>query len=141
MIFIFFNYFQLKISNVKSQMKGENIIQNKSFDFALKIINLYNDLTAKKEFVLSKQILRSGTSIGANVEESIGAQTKKDFVTKISIAHKEARETQYWLKLLHHGFKLITINQFNSLFADCEEIIRISGKIQKTAKSNLLNSI
>lgn len=116
-------------------MKSGNIIQEKSFDFALKIISLYANLVNKKEFVLSKQILRSGTSIGANVEEAIGAQTKKDFVTKISIAHKEARETQYWLKLLYYGSKLISVTQFNSLFSDCEEIVRISGKIQKQLKT------
>jgi four helix bundle protein len=74
----------------------ENVIQKKSFQFAIRIINLYKYLTIdKKEFVLSKQILRSGTSIGANIEESIGGQSEKDFVSKISISYKEARETIY----------------------------------------------
>ena len=82
-------------------MKRENIIQEKSFAFAVRMINLYKYLCEeKKEFVLSKQILRSGTSIGANVEESIGGQSDKDFLTKVTIAYKEARETVYWLKLL-----------------------------------------
>lgn len=81
-------------------MKRENIIQGKSFNFSLKIIQLYKQLINEKEFVLSKQLLKSGTSIGANVEEAIAGQSRKDFVSKLSIASKEARETQYWLKLL-----------------------------------------
>jgi four helix bundle protein len=82
-------------------MKKDNIIQQKSFAFAIRVVNLYKFLTnEKKEFVLSKQLLRSGTSIGANVEESIGGQSEKDFLSKLSIAYKEARETMYWLKLL-----------------------------------------
>ncbi len=79
----------------------ENIIQQKSFVFAIRIINLYKHLTVqKKEYVLSKQILRSGTSIGANIEESIGGRSDKEFLFKLEIAYKEARETVYWLKLL-----------------------------------------
>jgi four helix bundle protein len=82
-------------------MKKDNIIQQKSFAFAIRVVNLYKFLTnEKKEFVLSKQLLRSGTFIGANVEESIGGQSEKDFLSKLSIAYKEARETMYWLKLL-----------------------------------------
>ncbi len=82
-------------------MKSDNIIQEKSFAFAIRIVNLYKYLTnEKKEFVLSKQILKSGTSIGANIEESIGAQSDKDFLNKISISYKEARESIFWLKLL-----------------------------------------
>jgi four helix bundle protein len=82
-------------------MKKDNIIQQKSFAFAIRVVNLYKFLTnEKKEFVLSKQLLRSGTSIGANVEESIGGQSEKDFLSKLSIAYKEARKTMYWLKLL-----------------------------------------
>ena len=73
-----------------------NVVLNKSFDFALEIIELYKILKSKNEFVISKQLLRSGTSIGANVEEATAAQTKKDFITKMSIASKEARETRYW---------------------------------------------
>lgn len=81
----------------------ENIIQQKSFEFALLIIELYKKLTNSKEFIISKQLLRSGTSIGANIEESIGAQSRNDFISKISISYKEARETEYWLKLLLKG--------------------------------------
>ena len=78
----------------------DNVVLNKSFDFALEIIELYKILKSKNEFVISKQLLRSGTSIGANVEEATAAQTKKDFVTKMSIASKEARETRYWYDCL-----------------------------------------
>lgn len=120
-------------------MKTFNIVQEKSFSFALRVIELYKYLiSAKKEFVLSKQILRSDTSIGANganIEEGIGAQTKRDFITKISIAHKEARESSYWLRLLHSS-KYILPLQFNSLNFDCQEIVKITGKIQKTSREN-----
>lgn len=82
-------------------MKTNNIIQEKSFVFAIRIVNRYKYLIAeKKEFILSKQLLRSGTSIGANIEESIGGVSDKDFLYKLSISYKEARETIYWLKLL-----------------------------------------
>ncbi|WP_246525382.1 four helix bundle protein [Geomobilimonas luticola] len=81
-------------------MKEDNIIQKKSYDFALMIIALYRQLCKSGEFVLSKQLLRSGTSIGANVEEAQAGQSRADFVSKISIASKEARETCYWLRLL-----------------------------------------
>ena len=82
-------------------MKKDNVVQEKSFAFAIRIVNLYKLLsTEKKEFVLSKQLLRSGTSIGANIEEAIGGQSDKDFLSKLSIAYKEARESMYWLKLL-----------------------------------------
>src|SRR3989339_106943 len=77
------------------KMKNDNIIQKKSFDFALKIIELYKELVIQKEFILSKQLLRSGTSIGANVEEALAGQSKKDFIAKMSLASKEARETKY----------------------------------------------
>jgi four helix bundle protein len=81
-------------------MKGDNIIQIKSFAFAVRIVGAYKLLiNEKKEYVLSKQMLRSGTSIGANIEEAIGGQSKADFISKISISYKEARETIYWIKL------------------------------------------
>ena len=81
-------------------MKKDNIILDKSFDFALHIIELYKQMTAQHEYVLSKQLLRSATSIGANVEEATAAISKKDFAAKMSIASKEARETRYWLRLI-----------------------------------------
>lgn len=113
----------------------KNIIQEKSFCFALRIIKLYKYLKDNKnEYVLSKQLLRSGTSIGANIEESIGGQSKNDFVSKISVAYKESRETLYWLKLLKAS-NYLNQKQSESLINDCEEIIRIITKIQKTIKS------
>ena len=82
-------------------MKNDNVIQIKSYAFAVKIIKIYQFLANdKKEFVLSKQLLRSGTSIGANIEEAIGGQSSKDFYAKLTIAYKEARETHYWIRLL-----------------------------------------
>jgi len=116
-------------------MKTDNIVQQKSFAFAIRIVNLYKYLIAeKKEFVLSKQLLRSGTSVGANVEESIGGQSDKDFLSKISIAYKEARESMYWLKLLQ-ATNYLSQEQANSLLADAEEICKIIGKIQITLKA------
>ena len=112
----------------------ENIIQQKSHKFAIKIIRLYKLLVSeKKEFVLSKQLLRSGTSIGANIEEALGGQSKKDFISKLSIAYKEARETKYWLSLLLEAEYLMA-EELNSINQDCEEILKILGKIQKTSK-------
>ena len=120
-------------------MKKDNVIQQKSFAFAVRIVNLYKYLTSeKKEFVLSKQLLRSGTSIGANVEESIGGQSEKDFVAKLSIAYKEARETMYWIKLLQ-ATDFLNKEQSDSLLADAEEICKILGSIQKTMKGKIRN--
>ena len=116
-------------------MKKDNIIQEKSFAFAIRIVNLYKYLCEeKKEFILSKQVLRSGTSIGANIEESIGGQSDRDFLTKVTIAYKEARETVYWLKLLL-ATNYINNEQADSLLKDAEEICKILGKIQITTKN------
>ena len=115
----------------------ENVIQQKSFLFAVRIINLYKYLTSdKKEFVLSKQILRSGTSIGANIEESIGGQSEKDFLAKLSISYKEARETIYWLKLLKET-EYISKNEFESIHNEAEEICKILAKIIITLKGKI----
>lgn len=115
-------------------MKTENIVQTKSYAFAVRIVRLYQHLSVKKkEFVLSKQVLRSGTSIGANVEEAIGRQSRADFVAKLSIAYKEARETSYWLRLLKDT-EYLTETEFESIHADAEELCRIIGAIQKTTK-------
>ncbi len=116
-------------------MKKQNIIQEKSFKFAIEIINLYKVLKAKQEYDLARQILRSGTSIGANIEESIAAQSKKDFLSKVSIALKEARETNYWLKLLGESKLLPT--QFFFLKNDSIELITIMSSIVKTVKEQL----
>lgn len=116
-------------------MKTDNIIQTKSYAFAVRIIKLYQHLSAeKKEYVLSKQILRCGTSIGANVEEAIGGQSRADFVSKMSITYNEARETCYWLHLLKDTDYLI-ISQFDSLYTDTEELCKIIGAIQKSTKA------
>jgi len=114
----------------------ENIIQQKSFLFAERIVRLYGYLIdEKREFVLSKQILRSGTSIGANIEETIGSWTRKEFLQKVNISYREARETHYWLRLLK-SWKYISEEQFESIGHDCEELLRILWSIQKTTKEN-----
>jgi four helix bundle protein len=116
-------------------MKQENIIREKSFAFAIRIVNLYRYLCERKsEYVLAKQILRSGTSIGANIEEAIGGQSDKDFFAKVSLSYKEARETLYWLKLLTAtGYLDETLS--NSLIADADELCKILGSIQLTVKN------
>ncbi|OGF18927.1 four helix bundle protein [Candidatus Falkowbacteria bacterium RIFCSPLOWO2_02_FULL_45_15] len=116
----------------------ENVVAIKSYAFALRIVNLYKYLVNEKhEYVLSKQILRSGTAIGANIEEAIGGQSNKDFVSKLSVAYKEARETRYWINLLRDT-KYLKPNFAESLLVDCEEICRIIGKIQTTMKNKNL---
>ena len=117
-------------------MKNDNVVQIKSYAFAVRIIKVYQFLCyEKKEFVLSKQLLRCGTSIGANIEEAIGGQSQKDFYAKLSISYKEARETHYWLRLLKDT-NYLSIKQFQSLLSDTEEILKIIGSIQKTIKIN-----
>ncbi len=117
-------------------MKTDNIIQQKSYSFALRCVKLYQHLCeSKKEFVLSKQLLRSGTSIGANIEEAIGAQTTKDFFSKLTIAYKEARETHYWIRLIRDA-GILNEHESKSVLTDCEEILKIIGAIQKSVKNN-----
>ena len=111
-----------------------NIIVDKSKAFALRIIKLSRYLTDdKKEFVLSKQLLRSGTSIGANARESIRAQSTADFYAKLTISLKEAEETAYWLELLNES-GYIDNDMFKSLYSNCEELIRILVKILKNVQ-------
>ena len=118
-------------------MRTDNIIQQKSFDFALNVISAYKILSAeKKEFVMSKQLLRSGTSVGANIEEAIGAQSDRDFFAKITIAYKEIRETVYWIKLLLHS-NYLDEKEGTELLQNADEIARIIGSIQKTLKTKL----
>ena len=105
----------------------------KSYEFALAIIQLYKQLIEKKEFVLAKQILRSGTSIGANVHEAVGSESKKDFVHKLGIAVKEARETSYWLMLLKDS-NYIPNEDFTKLNDSCNELIKILNSIILTTK-------
>lgn len=114
----------------------DNIVADKSKAFAIRIIKFYKYLcTEHKEFVLSKQILRSGTSIGANIRESRNAQSKADFINKMSIALKEADETAYWLELLVES-ETISNQQFVSLYKDIEELICLLVSIVKTSRSN-----
>ncbi len=118
-------------------MKENNILKEKSYQFAIRIVKLYQFLKEeKKEFTLSKQILRSGTSVGANIEEAIGAQSQKDFYMKLNISYKEARETHYWLRILHDT-NYIDDKQFQSIINDCDELLKITGTIIKTMKSKL----
>ncbi len=115
----------------------ESILKEKSYQFALRTIKLYKYIIAeKKEYVLSKQILRSGTSIGANIEEANQAQSKADFVHKLSISQKEAFETDYWLRLLRDS-EYLTEAQANSLLNDCRELQKLLTTSIKTAKENL----
>lgn len=112
----------------------DNIIEQKSFGFAIRIVKLYKYLCdTKKEFVLSKQLLRSGTSFGANVAEAQQAQSKADFISKISIALKETTETKYWLKLLN-ATEYLNNNEVKTILADCVEIEKILTTILKSSK-------
>ena len=121
-------------------MIADNPIQIKSYAFALRIVKLYRFLCdEKKEFVLSKQIVRSGTSIGANVEEAIGGQSRKDFLSKMSIAYKEAPETHYWLRLLRDA-DILDAKHVGSVLEDCEEFLKLSGSIIRTTKRKIPNS-
>ena len=116
----------------------DNIIMQKSFDFAVRCVKLYKHLThnaTNKEFIISKQLVRSGTSIGANIEEAVGGQSTADFVAKLSIAYKEARESRYWIKILHHT-NYLTETEFNSLMNDLEDIINIIAKIKLSTEKN-----
>ena len=114
----------------------ESIIQQKSYAFASRIIKAYKYLVAEqREFVLSKQLLRSGTSIGANVEEAVAASSTADFINKLNIAAKEARETSYWLRLLHDNDFLPT-SAFTSIHSHNLELIKIISSILLTTKNN-----
>lgn len=115
-------------------MVKDNAVKDKSFQFALEIISLYKYLTTQKnEYVLSKQLLRSGTSIGANIEEGLSAQSKKEFIAKLNISLKESRETHYWLRLLKESGYI----QKNDLIEKSEELSKILTSIIKTSNENL----
>jgi four helix bundle protein len=115
-------------------MRTNNVIQDKSYNFALKVVQISRQIaTKKKEFILTNQLLRSGTSIGANVEEAIGGHTRKEFNSKMNIAYKEARESHYWIRLLGDS-NLISEAEKTDLLYDAEEILKISGSILKTLK-------
>ena len=112
--------------------REDSIVLKKAFDFALRIILLNRELVAKHEFVLSKQVVRSGTSIGANINEALGGVSAKDFQHKMSIAFKEANETEYWLKLLKYSDTQNT----DKLITDVVELRKILSSIIITSKSN-----
>lgn len=115
----------------------ESILQRKSYNFAIKIIEIYQALVSeRRNYTIAKQILRSGTSIGANIEEASGSYSRKEFLCKISIAYKEARETRYWIRLLKDS-KILEEREVKDLYIDCEELLKIMGSIQRTMKSNL----
>ena len=115
-------------------MIENNVVKEKSMRFAIRIVDMYKYLSdAKQEYVISKQLLRSGTSIGANICEGIYAQSKSDFISKVSISLKEAAETEYWLELLSKtGY--LTEKEYNSINEDCRELIRLLIAITKSAK-------
>jgi four helix bundle protein len=118
-------------------MTRNNILADKSIDFAIRIVNCYKYLTEEKnEYIISKQLLRSGTSIGANIHEGIEAQSKSDFISKLSISLKEASETSYWFKVLFRT-GAITESMYSSLHKDLDEIIRILIASIKTTKQNI----
>ena len=118
-------------------MKKDNLIKYKSFAFALRIVKLYQYVTEQtKEYVLSKQLLRSSTAIGALVRESEHAESKRDFIHKLSIALKEANESDYWLQLLHES-NYIDKQGYQSMINDLEEILKILTSIIKTSKNSI----
>jgi len=123
------------MDNVANSQKP-NVIKEKSFAFALRVVKLHRFLSQdKKEYVLSKQLLRSGTAIGALVREAEHAESKADFVHKLSIALKEANETSYWIELLHQS-EIITEQQHQSISPDATELIKLLVSIIKTSKTN-----
>ena len=121
----------------KIEILNKNIVKEKSFDFAIRIVKLYKYLMEeKKEFVLSKQVLRSGTSIGANINEAQQAQSKKDFLMKMNIALKECTETRYWIDLLS-ATDYINQEQKNSIINDCIELEKLLTSIVKTTSEQM----
>jgi len=115
----------------------ENVVKNKSFAFAVRVVRLYQFLCEqKKEFLLSKQLLRSGTSVGAMIREAEHAETKNDFKHKMGIAQKEINETIYWLELLKET-DYLSSEQFESIYTDAVEIIKLITAILKSAKANI----
>ena len=119
---------------MEEKFKSESIIEKKAYAFALEVVQIYKYLTnEKKEFVLSKQLLRSGTSIGANINEALSGQSKRDFVYKLNIALKEARETKYWLNLLSDA-GYISQDLFAGIYNNCIEIMKILSSIIITTK-------
>jgi four helix bundle protein len=116
-------------------MKDENVVKEKSFEFSVRVVNLYKHLTAnKQEYVLSKQLLRSGTSIGANICEAEQAQSVSDFIAKMSISLKESCESDYWLRLLHRT-DYLNDTEYSSIIADCRDLTKLLTSIIKSLKT------
>lgn len=117
-------------------MKTDNIVLSKSLAFAIRIVRLYQQLVSQKsEYILSKQLLKSGTSVGANIREAIRGQSRSDFVSKMNIALKEIHETEYWLELLWRTDYILQ-TEFESIFSDCRELTKLLASIVKTTKNN-----
>lgn len=114
-------------------MSSKSIVHEKAITFALLIIELYKTCRAQKEFVLSRQLLKSGTSIGANISEALVGQSRRDFLAKISISSKEARESKYWLYLLQES--QLVKHDFSNEMEKCEELIRMLTSIVKTVQT------
>ncbi len=126
--------------NERDTKNKPNPLKDKSFQFALKIIQLYKYLTEdKREFIMSKQLLRSGTSIGANIREGQNAQSKPDFIHKFSIAQKECDETLYWLELLHQS-EYLTEKEFRSIHSDATELLKMLRSFILTTKQSIHHS-
>ena len=117
-------------------MMGKSLTAEKSFGFAIRIVRLYKILYERKEFVLSKQMLRSGTAIGALLKEAEHAQSKADFISKVNIALKEANETEYWIMLLKET-DYLSEKEYESIIEDCRELIKLTVSIVKTSKQNM----
>ncbi|MBQ8557084.1 MAG: four helix bundle protein [Clostridia bacterium] len=119
-------------------MKDNNVVVVKSKTFALRIIRLYQILNQRHEHIMSKQMLRSGTSIGANVKEAIRGQSRADFFAKLNIALKEASETEYWLELLHESGYIDNEAAYQSIYQECQELISILVAITKAQSQSTL---
>ncbi|MDE5708657.1 MAG: four helix bundle protein [Alistipes sp.] len=124
----------MKNEKLKISAKADNVVVTKSLNFAVRIVNLYKYIgTNHNEYILSKQLLKSGTSIGANIREAIGGQSPNDFTAKMHIALKEAYETEYWLELLARtGY--LKDEEFDNIFKDCRELTNLLASIVKTMK-------
>jgi four helix bundle protein len=120
-------------------VEDKSLIKKRTYEFALKIIDLYRTLISNNEYVLSKQLLKAGTSIGANIEEALAGQSRADFLSKMSIASKEARESNYWLRLISDS-KIIEDCHTQPLIAESSEIIRMLTSIVKTTSNSKLKT-
>jgi four helix bundle protein len=117
-------------------MKSDNVVLTKSYAFAIRIVRLSRHIRREsQEYDLARQLLRSGTSIGANVEEAVGAQSRRDFVSKMQIAYKESRETHYWLRILRDT-GIVAGPRLDTMLSDCDALLRLTGSISRSARKN-----